>query len=163
MKTFLKILIIAIVVAILNVCFSFLGSFNLVWIIGLALFAVDEENFAIWFGFAGGIFLDILMHGNVGSTSLVFGAAMLFSVLLKGISLGPKWVQSVLVIIVGSVVTIISSYILISLLNDVPVVTQHLLQLVFTRGFVQIVLSLIALGAISFWKMQNPTRAIVKI
>lgn len=90
MKRVLILIALSFVVALLNIAVSFLGPVNLVWAAAVALYISEREKSGIVFAVASGVMFDIMMHGNVGLTTISILGALLIYVLVKSIGFGDR-------------------------------------------------------------------------
>ena len=105
MNNILKLVGISIFKAIVNVSFTRIGYVNLIWILTIVFLLTENENFAVSYAVIGGIIYDILMHNNIGETSLAILVGvmvfLLFRALISGDNVVFRVISVVLILVVA--------------------------------------------------------------
>ena len=114
MRLIIGVIIGSLGIALLNVGVSYIGYADLVWIVAIALFICGLENVAVGFAVLSGFLFDVMIHGDVGTTSLAVLVGLGIYVVGKGLGVADRVWQKVLLVLV----TLIVCYAIESLMRE---------------------------------------------
>lgn len=117
MKNIIKSILIAIGVAVVALSLTFINSLNLIWILAIVMFALDQEVSAFFISVLGGFIFDVMLKGDVGSTGLAVIVGLLLFTLSKSLRLSEKTIAKVINIVVVNIVVVTSSLLIKQLLD----------------------------------------------
>ena len=104
MRLIIGVIIGSLGIALLNVGVSFVGYADLVWIVAIALFICGVEDGAVAVAVLAGFLFDMMIHGNVGTTSLTVLVGLGVYVIGKSLGVADRLWQRVLLVIVVLIV-----------------------------------------------------------
>lgn len=163
MKFVLRSLIIGIVVALINVGLAFVFDVRLVWILTVSLFLIGMEDVAVVSGIVSGVFFDLMMHGNIGQTSLVILVAAVLVILSKSIGFVERSWQKIIVGFFVLLVAFLVDILITTLLIEGKSMTADFIITFVDEFIINYFLFVIVFFLVSFWKAQVPEKNVVKI
>ena len=119
MRTFLAVLIGSLVLAFLSIGLSYIGYVELLWVAVVALFVSDHEDEALGIAVLSGFLFDVMMHGNVGFTSLSILAGLAVYIAAKGFGFADRAWQKVVVVVLVFVTAFLVEFGLRSIVDPV--------------------------------------------
>lgn len=96
----LKLILLSILVAVLNVGISNIGYVNLVLIVTAVLLIKEDESLSIFFAVVGGFIFDVLMHNSIGETSFCILVGVIVFLLFKALVSSDSLVFKVLSVVI---------------------------------------------------------------
>ena len=104
MRKLFAVIIGSLVLALLSVGVSYVGYIELVWVFAVGLFISGHEEEGLGVAVLSGFLFDVMMHGNVGFTSLSILVGIAVYVLAKWLGLFDRTWQKVGVVLMVYVV-----------------------------------------------------------
>lgn len=163
MRKVVLLILASVVLALLNLGFSFVSEINLVWVAVVALMVVGFEDLGIAVALVAGIVFDIFLHSNVGTTSLAILIPSGVCVLARFTGFGERLWQKVILVFVMLLFAGLIASLELALLESIPFelvgdfgdrVTSAILSGLVTLG---------VYGAILIWSERHQTRRSVKL
>lgn len=162
MNKTIRVLIGAIMAALLGYAFSFLGYVELVWVGTVVLFVMGSETQAVIFSLVGGILFDMILHAHAGVTSLSVLVALVLYVLARSLGVaGKEWQRIIALVLVFCGCFAIEA--LIRLLLGESAGVEGMLGFWSTGVLVNVSLTLIGMALFRYTEGVSLTRKTVKL
>jgi cell shape-determining protein MreD len=163
MKTFIKLFLVSLALALITSGISLIGNLNLIWIAVIALFVAEFEYYGVVVAVVAGGAFDIMMGDNVGLTGFAVLVALTIYVLIHGLGLITSDWQKILSIFVIYVFTYAVEFLVKVVLGELNTFNVDTILFILRNAIPGVILTIITFTFIQNWKKHNLNKATVKL